>query len=445
MKTKQVLVVLTILFALSFGVSQAATIVATGSGNWSSTTPNAPWPGGVVPLSTDNVTVNTPNNVTVDTTVTVDYIGGSGTVTMAPNATLNVTGTTGGGGITNATLNATATGNTVNYQGNTYFTKYTTYYNLIWSGYGGPFASAFTVLNDFTMSGSNGGQAGSGGLIVGHDLNIGPACAWDMSCPSFIVTNNTIISGRLKVGCGSGNIASFKNVTVNSGGTFDLGDTIRATISGNLTNNGNVIGTAHASANFTGTGRITGSSPVSPPTVAFKGTTTVLDALNLTYTPDFTGTVVFDLANPQLVTCAGTLYFGNALTVINTGGTLTTGSSYQLFSAPAYNDPYTFATINLPGLSPGLSWVTSTLTTGGTISITGTASGGSPVINVSLSGGNLTLSWDTGTFPGYTVQAQTNSASVGLGTNWINTGSGSPFPIPITPSNSSVFFRLIHP
>ncbi len=266
-----------------------------------------------------------------------------------------------------------------------------------------------------------------------------------MSCPSFVVTNNTIISGRLKVGCGSGNIASFKNVTVNSGGTFDLGDTIRATISGNLTNNGTVTGHANASANFTGTGQIAGSSPLSPPTVAFKGTTTVLDALNLTYTPDFTGTVVFDLANPQLVTCAGTLYFGNALTVINTGGTLTTGSSYQLFSAPAYNDPYTFATINLPGLSPGLSWVTSTLTTGGTISITGTASGGSPVINVSLSGGNLTLSWDTGTFPGYTVQAQTNSASVGLGTNWINTGSGSPFPIPITPSNSSVFFRLIHP
>src|SRR5260221_2567257 len=160
MKTKQVLVVLTILFALSFGVSQAATIVATGSGNWSSTTPNAPWPGGTVPLATDNVTVNTPNNVTVDTTVTVDYIGGSGTVTMAPNATLNVTGTTGGGGITNATLNATATGNTVNYQGNTYFTKYTTYYNLILSGYGEPFASAFTVLNDFTLSVSTGGQFG---------------------------------------------------------------------------------------------------------------------------------------------------------------------------------------------------------------------------------------------------------------------------------------------
>src|SRR6267378_3149102 len=135
MKTKQVLVVLTVLLVLFLAANgHTATITASGSGNWSSTTPNAPWPGGVVPLATDNVTVNTPNNVTVDTTVTVDYIAGSGTVTMAANATLNVTGTTGGTGVSVATLNATATGNTVNYQGNAYFTKYTTYYNLISSG-----------------------------------------------------------------------------------------------------------------------------------------------------------------------------------------------------------------------------------------------------------------------------------------------------------------------
>jgi len=85
------------------------------------------------------------------------------------------------------------------------------------------------------------------------------------------------------------------------------------------------------------------------------------------------------------------------------------------------------------------------LTTGGSISITGTVSGGAPVISVSSSGGNLTLSWDTGTFPGYTVQAQTNTASAGLGTNWIDTGSGSPLTIPISRSNSSVLFRLVHP
>ncbi len=68
-----------------------------------------------------------------------------------------------------------------------------------------------------------------------------------------------------------------------------------------------------------------------------------------------------------------------------------------------------------------------------------------PVISWLISGGNLILSWDTGTFPGYTVQAQTNNPSGGLGTNWVNTGSGSPFTVPINPTNKSVFFRLVHP
>jgi hypothetical protein len=445
MNTKPSLAALAMFFTLFPGVSQAATIVAAGSGNWSSTTPGAPWPGGVGPTATDNVTVNTPNTVTVDTAVTIDYISGSGTVTMAPNSTLNVTGTTGGTGISIANLNASATGNTVNYQGNAYFTKYTTYYNLIWSGYGAPFVtSTLTVLNDFTMSGSNGGQAGSGALFVGHDLSVGAGCTWDISCAAISVTNNTIVSGTLKIGCGSGNIALFKSVTVNSAGTFNLGDTIRANISGNLTNNGTIKGTGHASIHFSGTGQIIGASPVSPPTVSFEGTTTIKDALNVTFTPDFLGTVVFDLANFQPVTCAGTLYFGNTLTVINTGGALTSGSSYQLFSAPSYNDPFTFGTINLPALAPGLSWVTN-LTTTGTISITGTAGGGSPTINVVNSGGSLTLSWDSGTFPGYTVQAQTNSPGAGLGSTWINTGSGTPYTVPINPANSSVFFRLVHP
>jgi len=438
--------VLAALFLVANG--HTATITATGSGNWSSTTPDAPWPGGLVPSSTDNVTVNTPNNVTVDAVQTIDYIAGSGTVTMAVGATLNVTGTTGGTGITVATLNASATDSTVDYQGNAYFTKYTTYYNLKWSNYGGPFANLpLTVLKDFTMTGFINGQAGGGGgLTVGGDFIVGAnVVKWDISCEPCTVAGNTIIGGKLLIGCGSGATASFHHVTVNSGGTFDLGDTIRATISGNLTNNGTITGTGHASINFTGNGQITGSSPLSPPTVAFKGTTTVLDALNLTFTPDFIGTVVFDLANPQLVTCANTLYFGNALTVINTGGALTTGSSYQLFSAPSYNDPYTFATINLPSLAPGLSWVSNTLTTSGSISITGTASGGKPVISLLNSGGSLTLSWDSTTFPGYTVQAQTNSASAGLGNNWVDTGSGTPYIVPISLSSPSVFFRLVHP
>lgn len=35
----------------------AATITTAGSGNWNSTTPNAPWPGGTVPAAGDSVII----------------------------------------------------------------------------------------------------------------------------------------------------------------------------------------------------------------------------------------------------------------------------------------------------------------------------------------------------------------------------------------------------
>ena len=43
-----------------------AAITSTGSGNWSSTTPNAPWPSGVVPTAADDVTVANGHVITFD-------------------------------------------------------------------------------------------------------------------------------------------------------------------------------------------------------------------------------------------------------------------------------------------------------------------------------------------------------------------------------------------
>lgn len=68
-------------------------------------------------------------------------------------------------------------------------------------------------------------------------------------------------------------------------------------------------------------------------------------------------------------------------------------------------------------------------------------------ITTSVSGGNLTLSWPTD-HTGWTLQTQTNSLSVGLGTNWVNVAGSATtnqITIPISAVNSSVFFRLIYP
>ncbi|MBC8095012.1 MAG: autotransporter-associated beta strand repeat-containing protein, partial [Akkermansiaceae bacterium] len=68
-------------------------------------------------------------------------------------------------------------------------------------------------------------------------------------------------------------------------------------------------------------------------------------------------------------------------------------------------------------------------------------------IITSVSGGNLTLTWPAD-HTGWTLQTQTNSLSVGLGTNWVNVaGSAATNQVtfPISTANGAVFFRLVYP
>ncbi|MBC8095132.1 MAG: autotransporter-associated beta strand repeat-containing protein, partial [Akkermansiaceae bacterium] len=68
-------------------------------------------------------------------------------------------------------------------------------------------------------------------------------------------------------------------------------------------------------------------------------------------------------------------------------------------------------------------------------------------ITAVVSGGQYQLSWPA-SHTGWRLQAQTNSLSVGLGTNW-STVAGSTttnqVSVPINPANGTVFFRLVYP
>jgi hypothetical protein len=164
---------------------------------------------------------------------------------------------------------------------------------------------------------------------------------------------------------------------------------------------------------------------------------------------------VFDLANPGQIVLSpnanqgtnlaaiGTLYYptnGN-LDVINSGPTPAPGANYQFFSAKSYSG--TFASISLPSLPNGLSWVNN-LATGGSITVIGSLLT-PPVLTLSRNGGQLTLSWNSTTYPGYEVQAQTNKT--GLGGTWTDVGSGtnSPYMVTINPTNPPVYYRLSNP
>lgn len=447
MKIKNVLAALTVLaFAWHTATGVAQTIVATGSGNWSSTTPDAPWPGGVVPSATETVEVDSPYNVTVDTNETAVNVQGSGSVTLAPGVTLTITAD---GPTVTGTLVATAVGSTVEFQGNPYSVASGTYYNLTLDGPYGTlynYAGPINVLNTLTLGGEINVQVGGYPWTIGN-LIIGPLSTFDCSVQAVTVTNNVTINGTLEDQAAQTTALddSLGSVTVNAGGTWNLGNTTEWALSGSLTNDGGTItGYGYGSVTFTGPNGVITGSPVAMPVLAITGTTTIYTTVNLTYSPTLNGTIVFDLANPGQVTSQNTIYYNATLDVINSGGPLATGASYQLFSAPSYNAPYTFATVNLPTLAGGLSWA-NTLTANGTVAVTGSAGGGAPVLNLSNNGGLLTLTWDTTDFPGFTLQAQTNGVASGLNGNWYDTGGGSPYTISADPTQPAVFFRLVQP
>nr|WP_315148585.1 T9SS sorting signal type C domain-containing protein [uncultured Flavobacterium sp.] len=82
-----------LLIVMTFSFANAANITSTGSGNWNSTVVNAPWPGGVVPSATDNVTIAAGHTVTLtgNASITNVTINSGATLNIA-NRTLTVNG-----------------------------------------------------------------------------------------------------------------------------------------------------------------------------------------------------------------------------------------------------------------------------------------------------------------------------------------------------------------
>jgi len=198
MKINHLLAMAILIFLGAFGSTiKAADITATGSGNWSSTAPDAPWPGGVVPGPNDDVDVEAPYNVTVDSTAAIQYIYGSGTVTMAPGSTLTVNDPAGAQATSQlAHLDTSAVGNTIIYAGNPFWAKHQDYYNLVFSNtittslidfYNGfvnsqdP-AANMTIAGDMTVIGKIKVQQGADFSIHGN-LMMGTNSQWD--CSSF--------------------------------------------------------------------------------------------------------------------------------------------------------------------------------------------------------------------------------------------------------------------
>jgi cellulose 1,4-beta-cellobiosidase len=144
----------------------------------------------------------------------------------------------------------------------------------------------------------------------------------------------------------------------------------------------------------------------------------------------------------------------NWLTASNVAG-------YNVKRSTVSGGPYSIVATNIPalsftntGLSNGTTYyfvVSATNSVGESMnSVEASAQPVSetpPPLIFGISGSQLQFSWPADHL-GWVLQMQTNSASIGLGTNWVDVPDSTTtnqITIPMDPANGSVFFRLISP
>ena len=244
--------------------------------------------------------------------------------------------------------------------------------------------------------------------------------------------DTTVASGSLILGP-TGGIAGSSNIIVATGATLDT----------SAKSGGFILGAAQTlKGNGTVLGNVTAEGHVAPG--ASIGTLNFSNNLALQAGSSTAVEVRSDGTCDQIL-CGGTLTYGGTLQVTNLAGALTTNNTFKLFTAASYSGGFSSVT---PPPGAGLAWNTDTLLVDGTLRIaTGPALNPPTITAVMIGGNSLQLSWPVD-HKGWSLEAQTNSAAIGLSTNWFPVPGSSAvneITLPIDPANGSVFFRLVYP
>jgi hypothetical protein len=326
-----------------------------------------------------------------DGTLTVSTaLSGAGSLTNAANKTLNITGTS-----TITTLTATASGNTVVYNGGAQTIKVTTYDDLTLSGSNTKTVGAITVNGDLTLAGTANASftgaltltgsvfLGSGTTFTGGAFTHNISGNWNNNGGTFTSTGTTINFNNTSAAQaiqGSAASQTFNSITIAKtaqalsvsgstttltiGGTltltsgiFDLGSTTNCNVV-NWTNNGGTL-TGGTKVTFTATGSVGGSSSTTFPDLtigAAAAMTTTLNAdvqcTNLSINPNnagqamtlavgaqdltVTGTATLSATNTQTLSVStGNVHFTRVAGITWAGGTLSlTGNGTVSFTGP---------------------------------------------------------------------------------------------------------------
>ena len=363
-------------------------------------------------LAIKNVTVNGITLTNNNTLTVATALAGTGTLSQAASATLNLGGTS-----LITTLQATNNGNTVNFTGASQTINTLNYYHLTLSGSGTDIMQTGTtaIAGNFALSGTVKTTTGDN-LAVGGNVSVGDGTTLTIGAFDFAVTGSTTIgsgtsgkfvitsasnantfTGLIRTNAGGSwtNNTGNANVTVQGGiintGTFTSGSGVYTF----NTNDQDLFGTL-AITNVTVTGVILNNNNTL--TVAtLSGTGTLAQILNST----------LNISGNGVSTTIGTLQASSNVNTVNY-----TGGGQTVFGTNYYN----------LGLSNAgaKTLLTGTTTIGGDLVLTGTANA-TAVVGLAISG-NLTIGAGT-TFRGATFTHSISGNFTNNGTFTRNTST----------------------
>ena len=318
--------------------------------------------------------------------------------------------------------------------------------------------------------------SGAGGITIANSANIVVRLVSDNTYTG----RTTIESGILMIGQGNpGNPGSITSSVITNRGSLVFNRIEDLLYAGAISGPGTVTKSAAGKLMLTGTHTYTGATAVNAGTLLVNG---VLGPSAVTVTGGtlgghgrIEGTVVIQsggrlspgtsigvLTISNAVSLSGntimevnaatgtndsvrgmtTVNYGGTLTLSNLAGTITPTNTFKLFSATTYRRAFAALAPATPG--PDLAWNTNTLTADGTLRVVSTSR---TMMSAIRTGPSLALSWPTG-HTGWRLQAQTNSISIGLSTNWFdisNSATTNEISFVIDPGVGCVFYRLIYP
>ena len=384
-------------------VGFSATVTTTGSGNWSSVVPNAPWPGGTIPANGDDIIVGAGFTLTVDgnrTCNSLAFCGAgntSGTISVNTGITLAVTNA--------VTLNSTAgASNACTIAGAG--TINCTALNV---GAGGilPGSNRTTIMTSsittLTVSGNltitsyeSGGKTNNASLLFGSGT---------------ITVNGSVVTSN---GAAS-NISTLNMNTGGGTGTLVLSNATPFSVSGTGTSAITLAGTS-ATVNYSGAAQTVYATTYYNLILSGSGAKTLTSVS--TINGDFTLSGTSSATAATGITIGGHITLGSGTTFdeggfthyvggnwINNGTTFIPGSGTIIFNVAGSNvisgtSSTTFGNMGVDGctvtLDPGVTYNCSALALAPTSVATLTFSSGS-VMNVT---GNVTLGSGNGAVKG---------------------------------------------